>query len=496
MAADSNQQPCGGNVQIMATTSIWRVHGKIGKVLIYAGNPDKTIEESPIAMPDGINRDALEDVILYAARENATNKKQYVSGVNCTPANAREKMLKVKDEYDKHGGVIAYHGYQSFAEGEVTPETAHEIGKRLAERLWGDRFQVLVATHLDKQSHIHNHFVLNTVSFVDGKKYHRTNEDYIRMQQESDRLCLEYGLSIIEVPAGKGRNYKEYLDEKAGRPTVRGMIRADIDKAIAASLTESGFINTIEEMGYTLKLFGENGKPLKYPAIHPPGAKGFFRFHKLGPGYALEDISERILKNYRRKDPFPEAELERARVYRRTNRPKKKLKGLQALYIRYCYELHIIQKFPASAKRVSFYMREDLTKLDKLDAQVRLLSNNSIETIDDLNKFRSDAQESLSRLDLERRNLRNELRRLTRAGDEDGVENVREKINRVNAEMKDIRKSLALCDDIEVRSVRMTAEIDAIDKELEKSERKEENYDEQLFSGRGRAGRENDTRRQ
>ena len=204
MAADSNQQAFGGNVQIMATTSIWRVHGKIGKVLIYAGNPDKTIEESPIAMPDGINRDALEDVILYAAREDATNKKQYVSGVNCTPANAREKMLKVKDEYDKHGGVIAYHGYQSFAEGEVTPETAHEIGKRLAERLWGDRFQVLVATHLDKQSHIHNHFVLNTVSFVDGKKYHRTNEDYIRMQQESDRLCLEYGLSIIEVPAGKG----------------------------------------------------------------------------------------------------------------------------------------------------------------------------------------------------------------------------------------------------------------------------------------------------
>jgi prefoldin subunit 5 len=141
-------------------------------------------------------------------------------------------------------------------------------------------------------------------------------------------------------------------------------------------------------------------------------------------------------------------------------------------------------------------MREDLTKLDKLDAQVRLLSNNSIETIDDLNKFRSDAQESLSRLDQSRRDLRNELRRLTRAGDEDSVENVREKINRVNAEMKDIRKSLALCDDIEVRSVRMTAEIDAIDKELEKSERKEENYDEQLFSGRGRAGRENDTRRQ
>ena len=141
-------------------------------------------------------------------------------------------------------------------------------------------------------------------------------------------------------------------------------------------------------------------------------------------------------------------------------------------------------------------MREDLTKLDKLDAQVRLLSKNSIETIDDLNRFRSDAQDCLFRLDQKRRDLRNELRRLTRACDKDSTEKVREKINGVNAEMKDIRKSLVLCDDIESRSVRMAAEIDAIDKELEKSERKEENYDEQLFSGRGRTGRENDIRRQ
>ena len=141
-------------------------------------------------------------------------------------------------------------------------------------------------------------------------------------------------------------------------------------------------------------------------------------------------------------------------------------------------------------------MREDLTKLDKLDAQVRLLSKNSIETIDDLHRFRSDAQDSLFHLNQNRRDLRNELRRLARAGDEDGVENVREKINGVNAEMKDIRKSLALCDDIELRSVRMAAVIDAIDKDLEKSERKEEKNDEQLFSGRSRTGRENDTRRQ
>ena len=479
----------------MATTSIWRVHGNIGKVLIYAENPDKTTEGTPVDMPNDVNKDALEDVILYASREEATNLKKYVWGFNCDPNHAREDMLTVKNKFHKTGGVIAYHGYQSFSEGEVTPEIAHEIGKKLAERLWADRYQVLVTTHLDKQSHLHNHFVLNTVSFVDGRKYHRTKEDYVRMQDESDRLCLEYGLSIIEVPTDKGRNYKEYLDEKAGRPTVRSQIRADIDRAISASLTEREFIDNLEEMGYTLKLFGENGKPLKYPALHPPGANGFFRFHKLGPGYVLEDISERILKNYRRKEPFPKAELEQARVYRRNNKPKKKLKGLQALYIRYCYELHIIQKFPASAKRVSFYMREDLTKLDKLDAQVRLLSENGIETIDDLNRFRNKSQDNIAHLISERQNLRNELRRLNRAGDKDSVERVKGRISGINAEMKDIRKSLGLCDGIEERSARMAEELKAFENDLEKSEGREENDNEQLFSGRSRTGRENDLRR-
>ena len=88
---------------------------------------------------------------------------------------------------------MAYHGYQSFAPGEATPELAHEIGLALAKKLWGEKYQVLVATHLDRENHLHNHFVLNTVSFVDGIKYHRTEQDYFDMQRESDRLCREYG---------------------------------------------------------------------------------------------------------------------------------------------------------------------------------------------------------------------------------------------------------------------------------------------------------------
>ena len=106
---------------------------------------------------------------------------RFVSGINCRPDTAGEEMLMVKRRFGKESGTLAYHGYQSFASGEATPELAHEIGIKLAQRLWGDRYQVLVATHLDKANHLHSHFVVNTVSFVDGIKYHRTKQDYKEM---------------------------------------------------------------------------------------------------------------------------------------------------------------------------------------------------------------------------------------------------------------------------------------------------------------------------
>lgn len=131
----------------------------------------------------------LSDVIEYAVQQEKTEKaetddegaeimQRFVSGVNCTPMTARDEMIAVKKRFGKEGGVVAYHGYQSFAPGEATPEIAHEIGLRLAKKLWGEKYQVLVATHLDKENHLHNHFVLNTVSFVDGIKFYRSEKDY------------------------------------------------------------------------------------------------------------------------------------------------------------------------------------------------------------------------------------------------------------------------------------------------------------------------------
>lgn len=156
----------------MATTSIWRVKGWLGKVVIYVENPEKT--ENPVFVEGREITDrqsqGLTDVIDYAVQQQKTGKvktdnegeavlQQFVSGINCHPGTARDEMLAVKRRFGKEDGTVAYHGYQSFALGEATPEMAHEIGVKLAKQLWGDKYQVIVATHLDKANHLHNHFV-------------------------------------------------------------------------------------------------------------------------------------------------------------------------------------------------------------------------------------------------------------------------------------------------------------------------------------------------
>ena len=250
----------------MATTSIWRVKGWLGKVVIYAENPEKTATPKFYADRELTEQDGqqLSDVIRYAVNSEKTQETgseddaplhRFVSGINCSPATARDEMLAVKKRFGKENGTVAYHGYQSFAPGEATPELAHEIGVKLATRLWGDRYQVIVATHLDKENHLHNHFVVNTVSFADGIKYHRTRKDYHEMQAVSDELCREYGLSVIEHPRqGRGKQYGEWRAEQEQRPTWRGLIRSDIDEAIRQAMTERQFFDALRKKGYAVKI--------------------------------------------------------------------------------------------------------------------------------------------------------------------------------------------------------------------------------------------------
>ena len=440
----------------MAVTSLWRIKGRIGKVVDYAVNPEKT--ESPVFGEDDISA-----VISYAMQQEKTEGtvisdegeqilRQFVSGINCCSGTAVGEMLAVKKRFGKEGGTTAYHGYQSFAPGEATPEIAHEVAVKLAEQLWGEKYQVVVATHLDKANHLHSHFVLNTVSFVDGKKFHRTVQDYRDMQIVSDELCREYGLSVIKQSEGKSKSYTEWQAEKEGHPTHRGSIRADIDRAIAASTTQRDFLRVLTEMGYEFKTRTKDGQPLKYPAIKPPEAKGYFRFHKLGAGYSPDEIKRRILQNIQKQVPFPEIERCPSRRYHLRGKPRKRLTGLQALYFRYCYELHIIQKRPASVRKVSFQLREDIAKLDRLDRETFFLAREGITTMEQLEDRKVAIKSEIEALTVQRQELRKELRQLTRKGDSQTISEVREQIGQLSRRLKKQRSEVVLCDGIALRS--------------------------------------------
>ena len=260
----------------MAVCEIWDVKGRLDHPIDYAENPEKT------ANPKYTEADlqALVDVMEYATNKDKTEKRFFVTGVNCDTATARDEMMIAKAEWNDESEIVCYHGFQSFKHGEVTPEVAHEVGVKLAEKMWGDRFQVIVATHLNTEC-LHNHFVVNSVSFLDGKHYHDNKANLRLLRQRSDELCREYALSVIEHPSGKKKPYALYQAEKNGMPTRDNVALQAVDEAISKSFTLKDFDRQMAEMGYRVS-FDPNRK---YWTIIGKGWERPKRLYKLGEDY-------------------------------------------------------------------------------------------------------------------------------------------------------------------------------------------------------------------
>ena len=455
----------------MATTSIWRVKGWLGKVVVYVENPDKTTNPKFFTDKDMAEQDGqeLSDVIRYAVNSRKTQKAdnedcavvhRFVSGINCSPSTARDEMLAVKKRFGKENGTVAYHGYQSFAPGEATPEMAHEIGMKLAARLWGDRYQVIVATHLDKENHLHNHFVLNTVSFVDGIKYHRTKKDYHDMQTVSDELCREYRLSVIENPQyGKAKQYGEWRAEQEQRPTWRGLIRADIDEAVRQAMTERQFFDALRKKGYTVKV----GKDI---SVRPPGKERFVRLMRnFGEDYSLDSIRRRILSQRRPERRTTEQKPEILRVRLIGNlKTARKLTGFRTLYVHYCYLLGIFPKNrpQQSRKRLHFLLREDLLKLDAITAETRLLIGHRIDTAEQLFCYRDEVNGKIEALTADRKQLYKAQRTAAVKSDPEKASEVKVKVAALSKELAALRKEVVLCNSIAERSGVIQEKIKAV----------------------------------
>ena len=321
----------------MAVTKIWDIRGNLSNSLRYVQNAEKTYN------PDfDSDLQTLGDVMSYAENEEKTEKKYYVSALNCNTTCAREQFINVKKAFDKEGGIIAYHAYQSFAPDETTPEQAHRIGVELAERLWGDRFQVIVATHLNSHC-LHNHFVINSVSFRDGGRYHDCRDTYRILRQTSDEICKAHGQSVVEQPHNvKDPTYLHRAD-MAGMPTRHNLARQAIDEAISKSCTMREFEMHLRRLGYSTQFNPRR----KYWTITPAGNTKPIRLARLGEEYTNERIMERVRENPQtvRMQTFQRGSGRQKQYLLLIRKDRiKKVGGLKGRYLRLCYELGYLPK--------------------------------------------------------------------------------------------------------------------------------------------------------
>lgn len=330
----------------MAVTKIWTIKDSLSRVVDYAANPNKTIYSD------------LQKVIHYADDENKTingkEKACFVTGVNCNATTAFEEMYAVQERFNKVNGNVAYHAYQSFKTGEVTPEQCHRIGVQLAKDMWGTDYQVLVATHFNTGTY-HNHFVINSVNMWNG-----------------------------------------------------------IDYAISISVNQAQFRKALEKQGYVINL----DPRLKYATIRSINDTKNTRLYHLGEQYDRDGIFNRMREN----DVWIAGE--KYSIYikdtkAKTIQPKKcilkgslssarKITGLKALYLHYCYLLGYI---PKKHQPLSPEMKKAWRKIDRYSQEIRLISKQNLNTIDDVNNFINTSSEQIKFIEKQRQQIYNKLRR-------------------------------------------------------------------------------------
>lgn len=434
----------------MATTRIWPVRDNLKRVLEYAENHLKTANPAhytPEEMRD------LFDVLEYAKNGEKTERERFVTGISCNDKTAFAQMMLTKQRFGKTSGNLAYHAYQSFSPDEVTPEQCHAIGVELARRLWGDHFEVLVTTHLNTNC-VHNHFVINSVSFADGKKFNNNYAMYFsRFRKLSDEICRERGLSVIESPGGRTPR-GIYFAEKNGEPTKYNLMREAIDKAIQMSMTMEQFRRALRKLGYIL----DQNPNRKYPTIRSVNSPKSTRLYHLGEAYLPEAISQRILDRplqvSEEYEVLTHPERYRPHVHTQTMllrgsfNAMKKMTGLRALYLHYCFLLGIIPK-NNQRKPLSPEMRAECRRLDGIVKQTKLLGSEKIGTLEELLLFKEKIAERIQRLKTEQNKISNCIRRCSDPEREAVLKNQRKA---VSAEIKPLREQLRIAGQIEERS--------------------------------------------
>ena len=375
----------------------------------YAENPDKTTD------PRYLDED-LYNALHYVENDEKTDRRIYVAGINCPKQRAYEAMTAVKRRFGKTGGTVAWHGFQSFEEGEVTPDEAFEIGKETARRMWGDKYQVVVTVHLNTDN-LHCHFVVNPISFKDGSRFQNKIYNHRRLREISDEVCREYGKSVLEYSdfyGGKSRG--AYWAEKKGHPTHRDMLKKDIEYCLKRADTWERFQKQLLGLGYSIDRTRMSVK-----------AKGWDRAVRLrNIGYTNEILDKRLKDNHYGIPNF-------AMTVWNANLPKKN-KSVLLTSIAHDLEFSIGHSHDATeiwidllflvlirafqiliaaknAVIMSVELRHTVKDLQQLIFDYNFLRENDIQTLPELDRYIEGTQTQIKELERERGSLRNKIRR-------------------------------------------------------------------------------------
>ena len=420
----------------MAVTGFWPIYKNLKATLDYADNPDKT------TLPEYLDSD-LYAALRYAENDGKTDRKLFVGGINCSAQNAYAEMTAVQRRFGMKGKVVAYHGIQSFASGEVTPEQAFEIGKETARRMWSEKYQVLVTVHLNTDN-LHCHFVVNPCSFRDGAKFKNKIGDHKELRKISDTVCREHGLSVLENSEfySKGKK-KEYWAHKAGRKTHRDYLREDVEYCLSFATGPREFESQLHALGYTLD-------PIRFSVK----AKHWDRAVRLsGIGFTKDIVNNRLEQN-RNNRYFYTLEWNNHLPYK----PKKFLLEEELRKLNFAIDhsydavavlidtlfylaITIIQIAAelADVMLLSPDLRAAERDVKEMIADYRFLRENGIHTISDLQANLDESKTELSDLEEERNRISNRIRRPK--SPEEQAQN-KERRKAVSKQMKSVRERL------------------------------------------------------
>lgn len=436
----------------MATTGFWPVRGRLKEVIDYANNPDKTTAK------EYLDED-LYAAIRYVENDDKTDQTMFVSGINCSKHNAYNEMIAVKRRFGERGKNIAYHGYQSFAAGRVTPDESHQIGLETARQMWGARYQVVVTTHLNTDN-IHNHFVINSVSFVDGKKFRNGIGDRLELRKISDAICAARNKSVIQSHKFYS-NKKEYWIRNSGRLTHRDMLRRDVDEALSKCCTFKEFEYYLKCLGYRF----ERDFRYEHPSVIADGWKRAVRISGLGEKYSREAMRQKLVANQRLPELYvlitpkwKRAPLLNFEYQLRQAQRKDTITLLFELFIeilKLCTGSNIQE---ADNRPLSPMMRAEVQKLDKYIKEYKLLCDNRIESPKELLSFQETLSSRISEFEQERYAIRLKLRR-AKTPDEDAA--LKEQAKEITKKITPLRKELKVAQRIEEHIPRIKELLDA-----------------------------------